>query len=100
MQAYSQAHLLDGHVDNKVLADRIAGLPLARQPGTLWRYRYSTDVLGRLIEIVSEKSLFQFMKQRIFEPLGMTSTTFVLESPSELAPMAEPPPIDAILYRS
>ena len=100
MQAYSQAHLLDGHVDNKVLADRIAGLPLARQPGTLWRYGYSTDVLGRVIEIVSEKSLFQFMKQRIFDPLGMTSTKFVLESPGELARMAEPLPNDAILLRS
>jgi CubicO group peptidase (beta-lactamase class C family) len=99
-KAYSDAHIYDGRFDNAVFADRIAGLPLARQPGTLWRYGHSTDVLGRVIEIVSGTSLFQFMKQRIFDPLGMTSTEFVLHSPDEWARMAEPLPDDAILLRS
>jgi len=98
--AYSQARLFDGRFDNTVFANRIAELPLARQPGTLWRYGHSTDVLGRVIEIVSGASLSQFMKQHIFAPLGMTSTEFVLHTPEEWARMAEPLPEDAILLRS
>src|ERR1700687_1032152 len=99
-KAYSEAHIFDGHFDNKVFSDRVAGLPLARQPGTLWRYGHSTDVLGRIIEIVSGKSLYQFLKQRIFDPLGMSSTKFVLQSPAEWARMAEPLPDDAVLRLS
>jgi CubicO group peptidase (beta-lactamase class C family) len=95
-KAYRDAHIFDGHFDNKKFAERIARLPLARQPGTLWRYGHSTDVVGRVIEIVSGKSLSQFMKQRIFDPLGMTSTKFVL-SPAEWTRMAEPLPTDSIL---
>jgi CubicO group peptidase (beta-lactamase class C family) len=97
MKVYSAAHIFDGHFDNKEFARRIAGLPLARQPGTLWRYGHSTDVLGRIIEIVSGKSLFQFLAERIFEPLGMTSTRFVLRDTAERERMAEPLPDDRIL---
>jgi len=97
MKVYSAAHIFDGHFDNKEFARRIAGLPLARQPGTLWRYGHSTDVLGRIIEIVSGKSLFQFLAERIFEPLGMTSTRFVLRDAAERERMAEPLPDDHIL---
>ena len=100
MKAYSESGLFDGRYDNKVFADRIARLPLARQPGTLWRYGHSTDVLGRVIEIVSGQTLYQFEKQRIFDPLGMTSTKFVLESAEEHARMAEPLPSDTILIRA
>jgi CubicO group peptidase (beta-lactamase class C family) len=96
-KAYLEAHIFEGQFNNEVFADRVAGLPLARQPGTLWRYGHSTDVLGRVIEVVSGQSLFQFMKQQIFDPLGMTSTKFVLRSPAEWARMAEPLPSDAIL---
>ena len=95
-EAYRDAHIFDGHFDNKEFAERIAHLPLARQPGTLWRYGHSTDVVGRIIEIVSGKSLYQFMKVRIFDPLGMASTKFVL-SPAEWTRMAEPLPNDSIL---
>jgi CubicO group peptidase (beta-lactamase class C family) len=97
MKVYSAAHIFDGHFDNREFARRIAGLPLARQPGTLWRYGHSTDVLGRIIEIVSGKSLFQFLEERIFEPLGMTSTRFVLRDAAERERMAEPLPDDRIL---
>jgi CubicO group peptidase (beta-lactamase class C family) len=97
MKAYSESGLFDGRYDNKVFADRIARLPLARQPGTLWRYGHSTDVLGRIIEIVSGQTLYEFEKQHIFDPLGMTSTKFVLESADERARMAEPLPSDTIL---
>jgi len=97
MKAYSESGLFDGRYTNEVFADRIARLPLARQPGTLWRYGHSTDVLGRVIEIVSGQTLYQFEKQHIFDPLGMSSTKFVLESAGERARMAEPLPSDTVL---
>ncbi len=99
-KAYSDAHIFAGHFDNKEFAERIARLPLARQPGTLWRYGHSTDVLGRIIEIVSGRQLFQFLEQNIFLPLGMTSTKFVLQGAAEWARMAEPLPADAILRQA
>jgi CubicO group peptidase (beta-lactamase class C family) len=94
---YSDANLFAGRFDNKEFAERIATLPLSRQPGTLWRYGHSTDVLGRVIEVVSGQTLYDFLKQRIFKPLGMTSTKFVLTAPGELARMARPLPSDPIL---
>ncbi len=57
---------------------RLAGLPLKNQPGTAWEYGLSADVLGRLVEVVSGKSLDEFFRERIFDPLGMTDTSFVL----------------------
>jgi CubicO group peptidase (beta-lactamase class C family) len=96
-EAYRAANIFEGHFDNKEFAERIARLPLARQPGTLWRYGHSTDVVGRVIEIVSGQPLYQFEKQRIFDPLGMTSTKYVLDTPEERARMAEPLPSDTIL---
>jgi CubicO group peptidase (beta-lactamase class C family) len=96
-KAYSDADIFQGHFDNEQFAERIARLPLSRQPGTLWRYGHSTDVLGRIIEIVSGKSLSLFLKQRIFSPLGMSSTGFVLRTKAEWARMAEPLPQDTIL---
>ena len=99
-EAYMAAHIFDGHFDNKKFAERIARLPLARQPGTLWRYGHSTDVIGRVIEIVSGQPLYQFEKQRIFDPLGMTSTKFVLDGPEEQVRMAEALPTDPILLQA
>jgi CubicO group peptidase (beta-lactamase class C family) len=96
-KAYSDAHIFEGHFDNKDFAERVARLPLARQPGTLWRYGHSTDVLGRVIEIVSGRQLFEFLQQFILRPLGMTSTKFVLQGAAEWARMAEPLPDDTIL---
>jgi CubicO group peptidase (beta-lactamase class C family) len=96
-KAYQDAHIFDGAFGNREFAERIARLPLARQPGTLWRYGHSTDVLGRVIEVISGQTLYEFMKQRIFIPLGMTSTKFVLSTPEEKARMARPLPVDTIL---
>jgi CubicO group peptidase (beta-lactamase class C family) len=53
-----------------------ASMPLAFQPGTEWNYGVSTDVLGRLVEVVSGMPLDEFFRTRIFEPLGMTETGF------------------------
>jgi CubicO group peptidase (beta-lactamase class C family) len=100
MNVYKQANLYAGRFDNKEFAERIAKLPLARQPGTLWRYGHSTDVLGRIIEIISGKTLYQFEKERIFDPLGMVHTMFVLDTPQERALMAEPLPSDKVIVDS
>ena len=88
------ADLFDGDIDNAEFAERIAKLPLAEQPGTLWDYGHSTDVLGRVIEVVSGQSLFQFEKQRLLDPLGMTETAFYVADEAKRALIAEPMPDD------
>jgi CubicO group peptidase (beta-lactamase class C family) len=98
--AYMGANIFKGHFDNEEFAERVARLPLARQPGTLWRYGHSTDIVGRVIEIVSGQTLYAFEKQNIFDPLGMTSTKYVLETAEERARMAEPLPNDPILLEA
>jgi CubicO group peptidase (beta-lactamase class C family) len=55
-----------------------AGLPLLFEPGAEWNYSVSTDVVGRIVEIVSGKSLDEFFAERIFGPLGMTDTGFAV----------------------
>lgn len=68
------------HTDNPVttreLADRLAGCPLAFEPGCGWRYGTSADVLGAVIEVISGEKLSEFMQEEIFEPLGMKDTAF------------------------
>jgi CubicO group peptidase (beta-lactamase class C family) len=54
----------------------LAKVPLARQPGTMWEYGLSTDVVGRVVEAVTGTSLGQFLDERVFRPLQMTDTTF------------------------
>ncbi|MAF52085.1 MAG: serine hydrolase [Chloroflexi bacterium] len=56
--------------------ERIAEIPLAYQPGTSWRYSVATDVLGRLVEVISGRTFDQYLKDSIFEPLGMPDTAF------------------------
>lgn len=58
------------------MADAVATLPLAFVPGTRWEYSVATDILGRVLEVVSGKSLADFFDQEIFAPLGMTETGF------------------------
>jgi len=57
-------------------ADRLATLPLVADPGTVWSYSVSLDLLGRIIELASGMSFDAFLQQRIFAPLGMTSSWF------------------------
>ncbi|WP_264213643.1 serine hydrolase domain-containing protein [Leisingera thetidis] len=58
------------------MVSRLAELPLAFQPGSRWEYSVATDVLGRVIEVVSGRTLEQFLTAEIFEPLGMKETGF------------------------
>jgi len=58
------------------LTDFLAQFPLRHQPGTRWSYSMATDVLGRVIEVVEERSLYEALAERILEPLGMVDTSF------------------------
>ncbi len=75
--AYEQRHILLD--EQQTLADMVqalAELPLLFQPGSRWEYSVCTDVLARVVEVVSGQSLEAFFRQRIFEPLGMRDTGF------------------------
>jgi CubicO group peptidase (beta-lactamase class C family) len=67
----------------------IASLPLAHQPGEFWEYSVSTDVLGRIVEVVSGMELDRFVAERITGPLKMTDTGFYLNA-SQAARLARP----------
>jgi len=86
--AYEGIYL--GDFDNAGFAERIAKVPLAEQPGTLWDYGHSIDILGRVIEVASGQSLYQFEKANLLDPLGMTTTKFFLTDPAERARYAQP----------
>ncbi len=57
-------------------ANRLATLPLIADPGTKWSYSVGLDLLGRVIEVASGKAFDRFLQERMFDPLGMTSTYF------------------------
>jgi CubicO group peptidase (beta-lactamase class C family) len=94
---YAQANLFNGDLDNTQFVERIAKLPLAEQPGTRWDYGHSTDVLGRVIEIVSDKSLLEFEKERLLDPLGMRDTGFYVTDETKRPLIAEPMPNDRFI---
>jgi CubicO group peptidase (beta-lactamase class C family) len=93
---YAQSGLFDGDFDNAAFTERIARLPLVEQPGTLWDYGHSTDVLGRIVEIVSGQSLYQFEKRRLLDPLGMTDTAFYVTDEAKRPRIAQPMPDDRV----
>jgi CubicO group peptidase (beta-lactamase class C family) len=92
---YDKARIYDGDFDNAEFAERIARLPLAVQPGTLWDYGHSTDILGRVIEVVSGKSLLHFEQDNLLGPLGMTDTNFFVADPAKFRLIAQPMPDDS-----
>jgi CubicO group peptidase (beta-lactamase class C family) len=67
-------------VDLAQACDLWAGLPLLFQPGTEWNYSVATDVLGRVVEVVSGQRLDEFFAARILGPLGMTDTAFHVDN--------------------
>jgi CubicO group peptidase (beta-lactamase class C family) len=94
-KAYATSNLYDGDFDLAEFAERIAKLPLHNQPGALWQYGHSTDVLARIMEIVSGKSLFKLEKEKLLNPLGMTDTSFFVTDPAKQKLMAQPMPNDS-----
>jgi CubicO group peptidase (beta-lactamase class C family) len=89
---YDDANLISGKFTNAEVADKIATLPLIAQPGEKWVYGHSTDVLGRVIEVASGKSLYQFEKESLLDPLGMTGTSFFVTDPAKQKLIAKPLP--------
>jgi CubicO group peptidase (beta-lactamase class C family) len=75
-KAYAEARIARLKQTNADQANVLAKLPLLHQPGTVWEYSRSTDVLGRLVEVVSGQSLGSFLSERILTPLGMTDSGF------------------------
>src|SRR6266404_6649036 len=88
-QAYNKANLFDGSQTLAEFVTKLSKLPLAHQPGTVWEYGMSTDVLGRIVEVVSGMAFDQFVEQRITGPLGMRDTAFYL-SGAQGSRLAEP----------
>ena len=73
---YQGGKLLDAQCPLEAAIDDLARLPLAFQPGTRWRYSVGIDVAARLIEVISGRPLGAFLRERLFDPLGMTDTGF------------------------
>lgn len=96
-KAYADAGLFNNDPSNADLVARLTALPLAEQPGTLWDYGHSTDVLGRIIEVITGKSLFEFEKERLLGPLRMNETTFYVADKAKWKLIAEPMPKDRVI---
>ena len=75
-QLYKNSPLRNRKITNAEHATMVAELPLICQPGAEWNYSRSTDILGRIIEIISGKSLGAFLTERILAPLQMAETAF------------------------
>jgi CubicO group peptidase (beta-lactamase class C family) len=99
------AYLKAGLMMNKKLSlaeftQRLATVPLQYQPDTKWHYSVATDVLGRVIEVVSGQSLAEFFETEIFKPLGMGDTRFTIAEGTETrvatlyAPQGTPEQLD------
>jgi CubicO group peptidase (beta-lactamase class C family) len=73
-KAYADASVLGGTLEE--LTRKLGTLPLAYEPGTQWIYSVSHDVQARLVEVLSGMPFDAFVRQRIFEPLGMKQTVF------------------------
>jgi CubicO group peptidase (beta-lactamase class C family) len=93
-ELYAEANLFNSNLNNADFVAKIATLPLVEQPGTVWDYGYSTDVLGRVVEVIAGKTLLQFEKERLLDPLGMTETAFFVADPAKFPRIAEPMPED------
>jgi CubicO group peptidase (beta-lactamase class C family) len=93
-ELYAEADLFNGDRPNAEFVEQIAKLPLAEQPGTVWDYGQSADVLGRVIEVVSGQTLYQFEKARLLDPLGMNETAYHVADPAKRSRIAEPIPSD------
>ena len=87
---YAEAKLGNEGETNAQFVDRIAKLPLSYQPGTTWDYSHSTDVLGRLVEVISGKSLYEFERKSILDPLRMGDTSFYVTDQTKQSRIAEP----------
>lgn len=88
-QEYRKANLFDDGQTLTEFVTKLSKLPLAHQPGEVWEYGMSVDVLGRIVEVVSGVPLDRFVEERITKPLRMPDTAFYL-NPAQGPRVAEP----------
>uniref|UniRef100_A0A318CZ44 Serine hydrolase n=1 Tax=Kangiella spongicola TaxID=796379 RepID=A0A318CZ44_9GAMM len=94
-KAYKEANIYGGDFDLAEFAERIAKLPLHNQPGALWQYGHSTDILARVMEVATGEKLSTIEQERLLGPLGMKDTGFFVTDPEKQKLMAEPMPNDS-----
>jgi CubicO group peptidase (beta-lactamase class C family) len=75
---YDQVDLTPPDITNQEMVRRIAELPLAHQPGQAWRYSVATDVIGHVVELISDMTLGEFFEEKVFKLLGMEDTAFTV----------------------
>ena len=92
-QSYVDVDLGDSKQTSAEMISKLAKLPLAYQPGTTWAYGVSTNVLGRIIEVVSGVDLDRFIRERVAKPLGLSDSGFRV--PQESAARVAEPQVDA-----
>ena len=92
-EAYARAGVDARDLTNAELVDRLATVPLVHQPGASWEYSRSTDVLGRVVEVISGVSLGRFLGDRIFAPLAMKDSGFFVPK-EKLDRVAQPFAVD------
>ena len=94
---YEQAKMHDAACPLEAAIDDLARFPLDFQPGSRWRYSVGVDVIARVIEVISGLPLGQFLRQRLFEPLGMPDMAFEVppEKRNRLAAMYGRPDVIA-----
>ncbi len=86
---YTQEHISSRQRSNAAFSEKLAAIPLMFQPGEKWEYSRATDVLGRLVEVVSGETLGVHLQRHILGPLGMVDTGFVVP-PEQQHRIAEP----------
>ena len=95
-ELYDQANLFSADVTNEEFANRLAALPFAHEPGRVWEYGHSTDILGRVVEVASGRPLSALLTTRILAPLGMYDTGFFVANEARHNRIAEPLPGETI----
>lgn len=98
-QLYKNTGILSGSISLQQMVEKIAELPLAFEPGTAWRYSVSTDVLARLLEVVTGEPLPKIIDDLIIAPLGLRDTGYVIrpEDRGRIMQMFGTHDLDAIL---
>lgn len=99
---YQEAGLFSTEVQGKWImltpeqeVEAMAKAPLLWQPGTTWEYSLSTDLLGRVLEVIAKKTLGELLDEKLLKPLGMKDTSFLVPA-SKASRIAEPFPIDPL----
>ncbi|MBN9486486.1 MAG: beta-lactamase family protein [Alphaproteobacteria bacterium] len=107
-RSYYDMKVMDGGQTNEEMAGKLAKLALLYQPGTHFEYSMSTDVLGRVIEVVSGMPLDKFIEERIAKPMKLGDTAFEVSAdkkgrgarPQKEGPRNEVPPIPDVTYKA